>query len=83
LTLNPYSWHHVANVLYVDQPVGTGLSFVADNTTYARSQADVNAMFAVFLQRWFKLFPEYLTRKVESPRLLLYIFTSEARQSCL
>lgn len=22
-----YSWHNVANVVYVDQPVGTGLSY--------------------------------------------------------
>ena len=34
------SWHNVANVMYVDQPVGTGLSFtVSDN--YAENDIEV------------------------------------------
>lgn len=36
-TLNPYSWNEYANMLYVDQPIGTGFS----DSTY-----DVNTTFS-------------------------------------
>ncbi|CAN0430791.1 unnamed protein product, partial [Ectocarpus sp. 13 AM-2016] len=35
-----HSWHNVANVLYVDQPVGTGLSFTT-NGNYADNDLQV------------------------------------------
>lgn len=34
------SWHNAANVLYVDQPVGTGLSFTTDSN-YANNDLQV------------------------------------------
>lgn len=34
------SWHKAANVMYVDQPVGTGLSFTT-NANYADNELEV------------------------------------------
>lgn len=36
LSLNPYSWNSFANLLYVDQPVGTGWSWAEINADYVR-----------------------------------------------
>jgi carboxypeptidase C (cathepsin A) len=43
LHLNPHSWHHLADVLYIDQPVGTGLSFTTNRDGYPRNDEQVNA----------------------------------------
>lgn len=46
---NPYSWHKLTNVLWVEQPIGTGFS--QGNVT-ATSEEDVAAQF----RSWFKNF---------------------------
>jgi carboxypeptidase C (cathepsin A) len=57
---NPYSWHRVANLLFVDQPVGTGLAFAPRSNAYVHSQAEINEQFYTFLQAFFKLHPQYI-----------------------
>jgi len=61
LYTNQWSWNRHANVLYIDQPVGTGLSVVVDNQ-FAQNQTEVDTMFATFLHNWFKMYPQYRDR---------------------
>jgi carboxypeptidase D len=55
LKANEHSWHKTpAFVLYIDQPVGTGLSFTTGNK-YASTDEEVNQDFYYFLQSFFTL----------------------------
>ncbi|KZS90862.1 alpha/beta-hydrolase [Sistotremastrum niveocremeum HHB9708] len=51
LSLNPYSWNSVANMLYIDQPIGTGFSH-GDETVNGAKQAAKNVwqMLQIFLK---------------------------------
>jgi carboxypeptidase D len=52
---NPYSWHKIpAYMLYIDQPVGTGLSFTTGGV-YPSNDLQVNRDFYFFLQAFLKL----------------------------
>ncbi|KAI0271170.1 serine carboxypeptidase [Russula aff. rugulosa BPL654] len=49
--LNPASWNNVANVLYIDQPIGAGFSYGTENVDSSQKAAvDVWK----FLQIWFE-----------------------------
>ncbi|CAG8690784.1 14354_t:CDS:10 [Cetraspora pellucida] len=52
------SWIEFANVLYVDQPVGTGFSYV-NATGYLRNVSQVPGQFLTFLDKFFEIFPEF------------------------
>uniref|UniRef100_A0A803LC33 Carboxypeptidase n=1 Tax=Chenopodium quinoa TaxID=63459 RepID=A0A803LC33_CHEQI len=60
---NKFAWNHVANVLFLESPVGVGFSY--SNTT---SDYDTNGDTKtaednyVFLLNWFERFPEYKGR---------------------
>ena len=54
LVYNNGSWDEFANLLFVDQPVGTGFSYVNTDSYLT----DLNQM-VIFLEKWFALFPEY------------------------
>ena len=41
LEITENSWHNLAHVIYLDSPVGTGLSFVSDPSSYAVSEDDL------------------------------------------
>jgi serine carboxypeptidase-like clade 4 len=56
---NPYSWNNNANLLYVDQPGGTGFSTVQNNLGYVTSEDQVSADMQVFLQKFFQQYPQY------------------------
>jgi carboxypeptidase C (cathepsin A) len=64
--LNPHSWHHAANMLYIDQPVGTGMSWT-NTYRYDNSDEIVNAHFYGFLQNFFKLHGNSLCLTAQSP----------------
>eukprot|EP01120_Amphizonella_sp_Union-15-10_P013034 TRINITY_DN597_c0_g1_i1.p1 TRINITY_DN597_c0_g1~~TRINITY_DN597_c0_g1_i1.p1 ORF type:complete len:429 (-),score=52.06 TRINITY_DN597_c0_g1_i1:23-1309(-) len=57
---NPYSWNNNANLLYIDQPVGTGFSYA--NTDYIHNETQVAQEMWVFLQQFLVQFPQYKSR---------------------
>jgi len=54
---NPYSWNTNANVLWVDQPAGTGFS-VGSNPGHMYESTVEDQMYG-FLQAWFQHFSQY------------------------
>ncbi|EJD01971.1 alpha/beta-hydrolase [Fomitiporia mediterranea MF3/22] len=38
-TLNPYSWNNISNMIYIDQPIGTGFSFGTDTVNSTQAAA--------------------------------------------
>jgi carboxypeptidase D len=58
LEYNKGSWDEFANLLFVDQPVGTGFSYV-NTDSYIHELDEMSAQFMVFLEKFFQLFPEY------------------------
>ncbi|RFU28673.1 hypothetical protein B7463_g7659, partial [Scytalidium lignicola] len=58
LEYNDGSWDEFANLLFVDNPVGTGFSYV-DTDSYVHELPDMANQFVQFLEKWFALFPEY------------------------
>jgi carboxypeptidase D len=58
LSYNNGSWDEFANLLFVDQPVGTGFSYV-NTDSYLKELDEMTDHFMIFLEKWFALFPEY------------------------
>ena len=58
-SLNPYSFNEVANMLYVDQPIGTGFSYGTDDVT---STVTAAPYVWTFLQAFYAQFPQYENR---------------------
>ncbi|KAH7030769.1 serine carboxypeptidase [Microdochium trichocladiopsis] len=58
LEYNNGSWHEFANLLFVDNPVGTGYSYV-DTDSFVHELDEMAEQFIIFLEKWFALFPEY------------------------
>jgi carboxypeptidase D len=58
LEYNNGSWDEFANLLFVDQPVGTGFSYVNTNSYLTELDQMADHMI-IFLEKWFALFPEY------------------------
>lgn len=66
LVLNDGSWHEFANLLFVDNPVGTGFSYV-DTDSYVHELDEMADQFVTFLEKFYALFPEYEHDDVRSP----------------
>ena len=70
LSENPYSWNKNANFLVIDQPAGTGLSFVVkkeDRNCYTKTEEIATQQLLTGLKQFFQLYPEYANND-------LYIF---------
>lgn len=52
-----YSWHLNHNLIYIDNPVGTGFSFTDSDDGYAKNEKDVGQNLLIALQQFFLLFP--------------------------
>lgn len=50
---NPYSWHRLTNVVYIEQPVGTGFS---QGTPTAQDEVDVADQFRLFWKNFVDTF---------------------------
>lgn len=62
---NKYSWNTNANLLYIDQPLGTGFS--NPDLPYAdlpKNQQEVASQMVEFLQKFIEIFPEFKNRAV-------------------
>lgn len=55
---NEGSWHEFANLLFVDNPLGTGFSFV-DSNQYVQELDQMTDQFIHFMDKFIDLFPEY------------------------
>lgn len=58
LEYNDGSWDEFANILFVDNPVGTGFSYV-DTDSYVHELNDMANQMVQFLEKFYDLFPEY------------------------
>lgn len=58
LTMRKFSWNKSHNLLYIDNPVGTGYSFTDDDKGYATNETHVGRDVHTALVQFFKLFPE-------------------------
>ncbi|CAI2370968.1 unnamed protein product [Moneuplotes crassus] len=62
LKKNDYSWNEISNLLYVDQPLGTGFSKTKKPEHMATNEDEVASTFYKFLVLFIEKFPEYKQR---------------------
>jgi len=62
LETNEHSWNEIANMIYVDQPLGTGFSKTNKPDHIARNEKMVADTFFVFLEKFVEKFPEFQGR---------------------
>jgi hypothetical protein len=59
LYLNPWSWNRLANVIYIDQPTGTGYSYSNTSDDYIIGDKKAAENVYTFLQGFFKKFSNF------------------------
>ena len=59
--LNEHSWNNKANLLYVDQPIGTGYS-KGSIFNMPKNEEKVSQQFGIFLKKFFEEYPELAKR---------------------
>jgi len=58
LTMRKYSWNIAHNLIYIDNPVGTGYSFTDNEKGYVTNETQVGRDIHTALVQFFLLFPE-------------------------
>ncbi|ESQ42260.1 hypothetical protein EUTSA_v10015901mg [Eutrema salsugineum] len=59
LTWNDFGWDKVSNLIYVDQPIGTGFSYTSDSSDLRHDEVGVSNDLYDFLQAFFKEHPKF------------------------
>ena len=59
LSLLVAGWNAVSNLLYVDQPAGTGFSFVRDPLGYETNERQIATELWDFVRKFYQLYPKY------------------------
>lgn len=59
LAWNNYGWDQAANLIFVDQPTGTGFSYSSDDDDIRHDEGGVSNDLYDFLQEFFKQHPNY------------------------
>ncbi|KAL9994748.1 putative carboxypeptidase C [Helianthus debilis subsp. tardiflorus] len=59
LVWNEYGWDQASNLLFVDQPTGTGFSYSSDKRDIRHNEQGVSDDLYDFLQAFFKAHPEF------------------------
>lgn len=58
LRIQEGGWDEFANVLFIDNPVGTGFSYV-DGDSLIHDLGEMADQVVVFLEKWFAIFPKF------------------------
>lgn len=58
LVYNEGAWDEFANLLFIDNPVGTGFSYV-DTDSFVHELKDMADQLIIFLEKFFEIFPEH------------------------
>ncbi|KAK3030245.1 hypothetical protein RJ639_038368 [Escallonia herrerae] len=61
LELNPKSWTKMANIIFVDLPVGTGFSYARTSRAAQSSDLQLCDQAHEFLRKWLNAHPEYIS----------------------
>ncbi|XP_047323968.1 serine carboxypeptidase-like [Impatiens glandulifera] len=60
LLSNPFGWDQASNLIFVDQPTGTGFSYSSNEDDIRHDEQGVSNDLYDFLQAFFKQHPEYV-----------------------
>ncbi|KAL0356910.1 UNVERIFIED_CONTAM: Serine carboxypeptidase-like 18 [Sesamum calycinum] len=63
-TLNPYSWTKIANIIFLDYPVGTGFSYAATPQAYNSNDTKSAQHNYSFLRKWLLNHPSFLKNRM-------------------
>ncbi|MCO5556362.1 hypothetical protein L7F22_009910 [Adiantum nelumboides] len=62
LVWNDYGWDQISNIIFVDQPVGTGFSYTSDYRDIRHDEIGVSQDLYDFIQVFLDYHPEYRSR---------------------
>ncbi|WJX74328.1 Serine carboxypeptidase-like 48 [Trifolium repens] len=59
LVWNEYGWDAASNIIFVDQPIGTGFSYTTDDSDIRHDENEISNDLYDFLQAFFKEHPQF------------------------